>query len=135
MNLQERLNTDAAVLAGLGIEFVESGDGAVVLRLAVTGARVNAQGFCHGGYLFALADTACAYVLGDSGMAPATVDANISYLEAARAGDAVRATASAVRAGRRRGVAEVRLTRERDGALLAVYRGTCVDVGASARRR
>ena len=128
MDISERLRIDAALLAGLGITFAGSSEGKVELSLEVTAERVNAQQFCHGGYLFALADTACAYVLGVAGHSPATVDANITYLKPAKAGDSVLASASLISIGRRQGVAQVRLTRSADDVLLAVYRGTCVNL-------
>jgi acyl-CoA thioesterase len=128
VEFSERLRTDAKLLAGLGIEFVGASAGKVELSLDVTAARVNGQQFCHGGYLFALADTACAYVLGAAGHSPATVDANITYLKPAKVGDRVLASASLLSLGRRQGVAQVRLTRSADAVLLAVFRGTCVNL-------
>ncbi len=135
MELSERLRIDAEMLAGLGIEFVGASAGLIELSLEVTAARTNAQQFCHGGYLFALADTACAYVLGAAGHSPATVDANITFLKAAKAGDRVLASASLTSLGRRQGVAQVRLTRSADDVLLAVYRGTCVNLAEPAEIR
>ena len=89
---------------------------------------MNAGGLCHGGFLFALADTALAYTLGAAGMVPATVDASITYLRPALLNDVVSAQIEPLRIGRTQGVVEVRLVRQADSVLLAVFRGTCANL-------
>ncbi len=88
---------------------------------------LNAGGVCHGGLLFALADSACAYAVAEAGISPATVDANIAYLRGAKLGDEIVATAAVLQAGRRFGHCEVKLTRT-DGDLIALFRATCANL-------
>ena len=123
MDIQDRIERDGGVLERLNISVDQSGVAGIRLEMQVAEDMVNAGGYCHGGLLFALADTACAYALAESGSAPATLDAGITYLRPATAGDRVFAETEVVRAGRRIGHCEVRLTRE-DGTRLAIYRGT-----------
>ncbi len=112
------------MLERFNIRVDHEGPAGVRLTMPVADDMVNAGGYCHGGMLFALADTACAYALAETGSAPVTLDAGITYLRPATAGDLVTAEAEVVRAGRRIGHCEVRLLGE-DGLLLAIYRGTC----------
>ena len=127
MDLQQRIVHDGRVLARLGITVDESSEDGVGLRLTVARDMVNAGGVCHGGLLFALADTACAYALAEAGVSPVTVDANITYLRAAKLDATVIATAEVTRAGRRMGHCDVSLSLA-DGSLLARYRGTCANL-------
>ncbi len=129
MEIDDRIARDGPVLERLNIRVVRSASGAVRLEMEVADDMVNAGGYCHGGLLFALADTACAYALAEAGSGPVTVDAGITYLLPARTGDLVAAEPEIVRAGRRVGHCEVRLT-GLDGVLLATYRGTCSNVSS-----
>lgn len=128
MDIAGRIEADKEILALFGITVVEIGSGVVMLSLTVRKDMVNAQGFCHGGLLFSLADSACAYALASVGLSPATADANISYLKAALLGDEIVARAEVLRHGRRLGHASVEVSREVDGELLAVYRGSCANL-------
>lgn len=149
MTFEERIAADQGLLQTLGISVQTAGSGnssynhnndsstssassgaasSWSLVLNVDAQRVNAGGMCHGGFLFALADTACAYALGDAGFRPATVDANITYLKPALLNDKVETDIDIIRLGRRQGVVDVRLRRVADAALLAVFRGTCANL-------
>ena len=127
MDLEQRIRRDRDVLARLGITVDERVDERFALRMDVAADMLNAGGVCHGGLLYALADTAGAYALADAGVSPVTVDANITYLQAARLNDEVAATAEVVRTGRRFGHCEVRLALA-DGSLVAIYRASCANI-------
>jgi len=127
MEYADRVAQDQALLAAFGISATEA-NAEWTLSLRVTERQVNAGGLCHGGFLFALADTALAYTLGAAGMVPATVDANITYLRPALLNDVVNAQIDTLRIGRTQGVVGVRLVRAADDALLAVFRGTCANL-------
>jgi len=127
VDLNERLARDHGVLDRLGIAVTESPTGGLDLRLRVTADMLNASEVCHGGMLFALADSACAYALAAAGVAPVTVDASITYLRAARIGDEVSTATDVLHTGRRLGHCQVRLTLA-DGTLVADYRATCANV-------
>ena len=46
---------------GLGIEILSIGPGRAILAMTVGESMINAQGTCHGGFIFALADSAFAF--------------------------------------------------------------------------
>ncbi len=130
MTLEERIQADAEMLEHLGIEVNSAALPAVELALEVRGVLANALGFCHGGVVYSLADTACAYALGGAGFAPATIDASISYLKAGKTGDRLRTECDILRTGSRVGTVNVRVLNQHN-ELCAVYRGTCMNASRS----
>ena len=124
------LEQDAPVLRRLGIETQEdSRSGQVLLSLKVAQDSVNASGRCHGGLLFALADTAAAYACFiDCGRKPATVEARIQYLKPAREGDLVTASARVVETSEKvaKIAVDLRLANGVQGESIASAEATCV---------
>ena len=113
----------------LGIELESVGPGRARCRLAVAERHVNGHGTCHGGVLFALADTAFA-VACNARNRPAVAQHNtITYLAPAHAGDALVAEAEEVALRGRGGVCDVRVVREADGETIALFRGSSRIVG------
>lgn len=136
MTPEERIEGDRAVLTLLGIDVdsqrLQAGsvfgpDEDFYLSLSVTDVMVNAKGVCHGGILFAFADTVAAYALGDAGLAPVTVDANITYLRPALSGERIDARMRVLKTGRRNGVCSVSLVNA-VRQTLAEYRATCANL-------
>ena len=52
---------DDRAARGLGMEIVSVGAGAATLRMTVRQDMVNGHGICHGGFIFAVADSTFAY--------------------------------------------------------------------------
>jgi acyl-CoA thioesterase len=127
VDLQERIARDSGVLARLGITVAGQSEDGIGLRMLVSADMLNAGGVCHGGFLFALADTACAYAVAEAGVTPITVDASMTYLRGAQLNAEVVAVARVTRAGRRLGHCDVSLALA-DGTEVALYRGTCANV-------
>ena len=92
---------DRAMLDHYGMEFVSAAEGRALLRAVVAGKMMNAAGYANGALTFALADTACAYALNSAGARGVTLNANISYLKAAKAGMALEASAQIIKLGGR----------------------------------
>ena len=107
----------------LGVEFVEGGPGRAVVRLEVRENHLNCNGACHGGLIFALADTAFGLASNSYGTVAAGIDAHITYHVAAKLGDVLFGTASEVSRGRKIGVYRIEVsTAER--VLIASFTGT-----------
>ena len=92
---------DQAMLDHYGMEFVSAAEGHALLRAVVAGKMMNVAGYANGALTFALADTACAYALNSAGARGVTLNANISYLKAAKAGMSLEATAQVIKLGSR----------------------------------
>jgi acyl-CoA thioesterase len=105
----------------LGIELVEAGDGAAVVRMRVTDSMVNGHGLTHGGYVFLLADTAFACACNSRGPVTVAAGADITFLQPSKAGDVLEARAAERAASGRSGVYDV--TVRRDGDVVAEFRG------------
>jgi len=126
--VEKLMNTDRLILAGLGVavELVECGR--VVIAMKVSAAMVTSQNICHGGFLFTLADTACAYVSASKNAAPVTTEANISFIAPAMLNDLVRAEARIEYTSERTIHSVVRVTKG-DNQLVALYKGTNLNRG------
>jgi len=94
-----------------------------VLTLTVSDALVNGHGILHGGYIFTLADSAFAYACNSRGIPTVAAGADISFVASARVGDVLVADATLKAIYGRNGIVDVTVRRERDGALIAEYRG------------
>lgn len=113
------LAADARVNALLGIELVSIAPGRAACRLTVREELVNSHEFCHGGIVFALADTALAYASCSTNRTGVTQAASVTYTRPARLGDAITASAVVESDGRRATAATVRVTNQR-GQLVAL---------------
>jgi len=135
MSIRARVAEDAAMLAHLGIgvdtdALAQEELGARLLYLDIAPHMVNALGFCHGGVVYALADTACAYALGVNDFVPATVDASVTYLRPGRVDERLWAHTEVIRQSKRLGTCEVRVINPAE-ELVLVYRGTCANAAPS----
>lgn len=126
MNAAERILRLAArdrFVHALGIRCTDAGPGRASVTLTVAERHLNFNGTCHGGVIFALADTAFGLASNSHGLIAAGIDAHITYHVAAQAGDTL--TASAIEVSRTRKLAVYRVDLARaDGALIASFTGT-----------
>ena len=113
----------------LGMELVEAGAGAAVVRMPVTDAMVNGHGMAHGGFVFLVADTAFACACNSWGPVTVAAGADITFLRPARAGDLLEARARERAASGRSGVYDVTVTS--GGDIIAEFRGRSRTIGGS----
>ena len=93
------------------------------MTLTVGDRHLNFNGACHGGVIFALADTAFGLASNSHGMIAVGIDAHITYHVAAQRGETLTATAVEVSRARRIAVYRVDVARG-DGTLLSSFTGT-----------
>lgn len=110
-------------MALLGAELVEAGAGTAVVRAVVGAAHLNFNGTCHGGFTFALADTAFGLASNSRGALAIGIDAHVAYLSAANEGDTLTAIAREVSRSRRIGTYEIEVQKS-DGRQVARFTGT-----------
>jgi acyl-CoA thioesterase len=108
----------------LGIEILDVAPGAVRVAMVVRPDMLNGHGTCHGGMLFALADTAFAFACNSYGEAMVAAGASIEFLAAAARGERLIATASETSRTARHGIYDVAVARP-CGELVAHFRGRC----------
>ena len=112
-----------AFMSLIGAELVEAGPGFAVVRAAVGPRHLNFNGTCHGGFTFALADTAFGLASNSRGDVAIGIDAHVAYTAAAREGDVLMATAKEISRSRRTGIYEIDVQRT-DGRRIARFTGT-----------
>ena len=112
---------DAASQA-LGMQVESRGPGRAKVSMRVRPDMVNGHGICHGGLVFALADSAFAFACNSHGDNTVAAGAAIEFLKPARQGDLlVAAAAERWRAGRA-GIYEIEVRNQHD-ELVALFRG------------
>jgi acyl-CoA thioesterase len=112
----------------LGIQLDELADGRAGVRMTVSDWMLNGHGICHGGLVFALADTAFALAC-NSGEAAAVASAcDIVFVAPARRGDSLVAEARERTVYGRSGIYDVTVRRD-DGTVIAEFRGHSRTVG------
>jgi acyl-CoA thioesterase len=123
-----RLSTDA-MMAGdaasrmLGMDVIAAGPGTAVVSMGVRDDMVNGWELCHGGLIASLADTAFAIACNSRGRVTVAAGFDVTFLEAARLGDLLIATASETALRGRSGLYDVTVKREADGVVIAEFRG------------
>lgn len=99
--------------------------GGATARMQVRDDMVNGFDVCHGGLLFALADTAFAFACNAYDRVAVAASASIEFLRPAMLGDKLRAVASEEHRGRNSGYYTVRIDNQ-DGDVVALFRGRSV---------
>jgi phenylacetic acid degradation protein PaaD len=106
----------------LGMAVDSCGPGRASVSMRVRPDMVNGHGICHGGLVFALADSAFAFACNSYGDNTVAAGASIEFLAPAREGDTLQANAvERWRAGRA-GIYEIEV-RNQQGELIALFRG------------
>ncbi len=106
---------------GMGMELLETGDGSALVRMTVTAAMINGHGTAHGGFIFALADTAFACACNSHGTVTVAAGADIAFTAPAREGDVLTASARERTRFGRSGIYDVTVLR--GSAVIAEFRG------------
>jgi len=106
---------------GLGMELMEAGDGRAVVRMPITTAMVNGHAIAHGGFVFALADSAFACACNSHGPVTVAAGADITFVRPVRAGDVLTAYAQERARFGRSGIYDV--TVRRGDEVVAEFRG------------
>lgn len=126
---------DLAQLAGrdrfvnaLGIEFIDGGPGRTTIRMTVRDEHLNFMGACHGGAIFALADTAFGLASNYLGIMSVGINAHITYSAPAKKGDMLTATAVELASSKHLATYRIDVTRG-DGETVALFTGTVYITG------
>jgi acyl-CoA thioesterase len=107
---------------GLGMRLVTVRPGSARVVMTVRADMLNGHQVCHGGIVFALADSAFAFACNSHGENTVAAAAGIDFLAVAREGDELTAEALELWRTRRNGIYEVTVVNQR-GERLALFRG------------
>lgn len=117
----------ASQALGMALDLV--GPGTAQLSMTITAQMTNGHGTTHGGFIFALADSAFAFACNSHGPRAVAAQCQIAYLRPARAGERLLATAVEVAREGRSGIYDVHVAC--DGQVVAEFRGHARQVGGS----
>ena len=106
----------------LGMRIARIAPGEADLTMTVEARMVNGHGICHGGFIFALADSAFAFACNSFNRRAVAQSNTITYLRPARLGDALIARAVQTAGAGRSGITDVIVT-DAEGRQIAVFRG------------
>lgn len=109
---------------GLGIQIMDVAPGRVRIEMVVRPDMVNGYGMCHGGIVFALADSAFAFACNSRGEPMVAAGAGIEFLAPTPLGERVTATAVEISRTGRHGIYDVTVS-DSAGKVLAQFRGRC----------
>jgi phenylacetic acid degradation protein PaaD len=107
---------------GLGMAVESCAPGRAVVTMRIRADMVNGHGICHGGLIFALADSAFAFACNSHGDNTVAAGAAIEFLAPAREGDLLRAVATERWRAGRSGIYEIEVRNQREEAV-ALFRG------------
>jgi acyl-CoA thioesterase len=107
---------------GLGMRLGHVGPGEAVLSMRVRDDMTNGHGSCHGGFIFALADSAFAFACNAYDQRTVAQHCAVTFLRPGRRGEVLTARAlERVREGRS-GIYDVTVT-DAEGRVVAEFRG------------
>jgi len=113
-----------------GIQIEEARAGYARLSMKARADMLNSHGIAHGGMIFALADTAFAYVCNGANHASVAAQASIVFLDKVREGETLIAEATEVVREGRAGVTRVAV-RTVDGRAIAEFTGYSRTIGGA----
>jgi acyl-CoA thioesterase len=105
----------------LGMRIVAIGAGHATLTMTVRPDMVNGQRIAHGGFIFALADSAFAFACNSHNRRAVGAQGSITFIKPGKLGDVLVATAREIFRSLRSGIYDVRVTVGDD--VIAEFRG------------
>jgi acyl-CoA thioesterase len=111
----------------VGMELLQAGPGAAVIRMRIAMQMLNGHAIGHGGYIFMLADTAFSVACNSGGEVTVASGADITFVAPVREGDMLVATAIERTRFGRSGIYDV--TVRRGDEVVAEFRGRSRAVG------
>lgn len=106
----------------LGMTIDSCGPGRAAVSMRIRPDMVNGHRICHGGLIFALADSAFAFACNSHGFNTVAAGAAIEFLAPGREGDVLQAVAQERWRAGKAGIYEIEVRNQRD-EVIAIFRG------------
>lgn len=117
-----------AASQGLGMIMAEVRPGYARMTMTVRADMLNGHLSCHGGFIFALADSAFAFACNSYNHNTVGAGCTIDYLAPGRPGDVLTAEAVEQALAGKSGIYDVKVSNQ-DGRTIALFRGKSLRVG------
>jgi acyl-CoA thioesterase len=114
---------------GLGMELVDIRAGQATLAMTIQPHMVNGHGIAHGGFIFALADSAFAFACNSHNERAVAAQGAITFIRPGKLGDRLVAVAREISRSGRSGIYDVRVTA--DDTVIAEFRGHSRTIGGA----
>jgi len=114
----------------MGMQLVQTTPGGSKLRARVREDMIQGLGACHGGYLFAFADSAFAFACNSYNQATVALDCTIDFIAPAFLGDELTISARELNRSGRTGNYAIEIHNQ-NGDLIALFRGKSYRVRGS----
>jgi acyl-CoA thioesterase len=124
---QAMFAADVAVRDFMQMELLACEPGRARLRMEVRAPMLNGHQICHGGLIFALADSAFAYACNSRNRVTVAAGASIEFLKPARLGDVLTCEGVEQVLQGRHGIYDMRVTNQR-GETVALFRGKSAQI-------
>ena len=118
----EAMWADDRASQAMGMALTAVGPGTATATMTVRDDMANGHGIAHGGYIFALADTAFAFACNSYNTLVVAQSNAITYLTPGHVGERLTASCTEAHRAGRSGVYDVTVTGE-DGREVALFRG------------
>ena len=105
----------------MGMRLLAAGPGSAQVGMSVREDMIQGHGTCHGGYLFALADSAFAFACNSYNEATVAIGCSIDYVAPARLGDTLTAQAIEQSRSGRTGNYDVRIENQHRQLIALVH--------------
>ncbi len=119
---------DDAASQHLGLQVLDIDAGYCRLTMQVQNHMLNGHKTCHGGFIFAMADSCFAYACNSDNRPTVASGCSIDYLRPGFAGDTLTAVGKRINRGTRTGLYDVEISNQ-DGQSVAQFRGRAHQVG------
>lgn len=120
---------DDSASSGLGMSIIDVGPGRATLSMTVQPHMVNGQRIAHGGFIFALADSAFAFACNSHNEKAVAAQGDITFIKPGKLGDTLVAVAREISRSGRSGIYDVRVTVGDD--VIAEFRGHSRTIGGT----
>lgn len=112
----------------LGMRIIDAGAARAVVSMTLTPHHMNGHGSCHGGVIFALADTSFAHACNAGNIVAVAQQCQVHFLRPGTLGDVLTATASQRTQSGRTGLYDVSVANQH-GATIAAFSGMSRSLG------
>jgi len=114
----------------MGMQLLQTTPGGSKMQVRVREDMIQGLGACHGGYLFAFADSAFAFACNSYNRASVALDCTIDFIAPAVLGDVLTITARELSRSGRTGVYGIEINNQ-NGEVVALFRGKSYQVRGS----
>ena len=119
--------SDRASRETLGMELVGCSPGRAVMRMTLDERHLNGHRICHGGFIFALADSTFAFACNSHNKVTVAAGCSIEFLKPGHLGDVLTCEGVEQVLQGRHGVYDMKVTNQR-GEVVAMFRGKSAQI-------